>query len=59
MRRLNIAQSTQLRLDSFAAPTRTEVWAGLPEVTKGQVLALLARLVARGVVSGTGEEETA
>ncbi len=58
MRRLNIAQSTQLRLDSFAAPTRTEVWAGLPEVTKGRVLALLARLVAR-VVSGTVEEEMA
>ena len=59
MRRLNIAQPVQLRLVSLAAPDPTEVWDGLPEVTKGRVLALLARLVARGVVSGTVEEEMA
>lgn len=57
MRRLNIAQPVQLQLDPFVAPTRTEVWAGLPEVTKGRILALLARLVTRGVVAGDRQEE--
>lgn len=57
MRRLNISQPVQLRLVSLDAPTRSEVWAGLPEVTKGRVLALLARLVARGVVM-EGEEKS-
>ena len=57
MRRLNIAQPVQLRLVSLAAPDPTEVWDGLPEVTKGRVLALLARLVARGVVVSDHDEE--
>lgn len=50
MRGLRIAPPVQLRLVPFVAPRRSEVWAGLPEATQGQVLALLARLIARGVV---------
>ena len=57
MRRLSIARPVQLRLASFAAPIRNEVWADLPAATKGNVVALLARLVARGVVAGDGNEE--
>jgi hypothetical protein len=57
LRRLNITQPVQLRLVSLAVPAPTEVWAGLPEVTKGRILALLARLVARGVVAGADGEE--
>jgi hypothetical protein len=58
LRRLRIAPPVQLELVHAAAPTRNEVWAGLPEATQGQVLALLARLIARGVVdAGTDHEE--
>lgn len=57
MRRLNIARPAQLRLDPFDAPGPSEVWAGVPEVAKGQIVVLLARLVARGVVAGGHEEE--
>ena len=57
LRRLSIARPVQLRLASFAAPIRNEVWADLPAATKGNVVALLARLVARGVVAGDGNEE--
>jgi len=50
LRRLRIAPPVQLRLVPLVAPRRSEVWAGMPEATQGQVLALLARLIARGVV---------
>ncbi len=58
MRRLKIAQPVQLRLVHSVAPTRREVWAELPEATRDRVLALLARLIARGVVTESegGEE---
>jgi hypothetical protein len=38
-------------------PFRREVWAGLPEATQGRVLALLARLIARGVVDVDSNDE--
>jgi hypothetical protein len=59
MRGLKIAQPVQLRLVFFAAPEPLQLWAGLPEVTQGRVLALLARLIARGVVVGSEAEEEA
>jgi hypothetical protein len=59
LRRLNIAQPVQLPLDPSVAPTHSEVWAGLPEVMKGRILALLTRLVTRGVVVGDQQEEIA
>jgi hypothetical protein len=57
LRRLRIAPPVQLRLVPSAVPFRREVWAGLPEATQGQVLALLARLIARGVVDADADHE--
>ena len=51
MRRLRIAASVQLPLPLPAARTRAEeLWHTLPEAAQAQVLALLARLIARGVL---------
>ncbi|MGH7732181.1 MAG: hypothetical protein ACREOE_00405 [Gemmatimonadales bacterium] len=51
MRRLRIAAPVQLALvlgeEAMTAPL---VWPGMPEQTQTEVLALLARLIARGVV---------
>jgi hypothetical protein len=52
MRRLRIAAPVQL---SLIAPTgearsRAELWALLPQAAREQVLVLLARLIARGVL---------
>lgn len=57
MRRLRIAPPVQLRLVPSVVPFRREVWAGLPEATQGRVLALLARLIARGVVDADRGQE--
>lgn len=57
MRGLRIAPPVQLRLVPSAVPFHREVWAGLPEATQGQVLALLARLIARGVVDVDSNDE--
>ena len=57
MRRLRIAPPVQLQLVRPVVPAPAEVWAGLPEATQGQVLALLARLIARGVVDADTDEE--
>jgi len=57
LRRLRIAPPVQLRLVPPAVPERREVWAGLPEATQSQVLALLARLIARGVVDADIDTE--
>jgi hypothetical protein len=55
LRRLRIAASVQLPLPLPAARTRAEeVWPMLPEAAQAQVLTLLARLIARGVLD---EEE--
>jgi hypothetical protein len=57
LRRLRIVASVQLSLPLPAARTRAEeLWATLPEAARTQVLALLARLIARGVLD---DEEAA
>ncbi|MGH9058414.1 MAG: hypothetical protein ACRDZY_02700 [Acidimicrobiales bacterium] len=57
MRRLRIAAPVQLALvlgkETMAAPL---IWPGMPEHTQTEVLALLARLIARGVIA---DEEVA
>jgi len=56
MRTLRIAQPALTR--GFPACHR-EVWAGLPEAARRQALALLARMIARGVLdTGTRGEES-
>lgn len=57
MRRLRIAPPIQLQLVPSAVPARLEVWAALPEATRGRVLALLARLIARGVIDVAADSE--
>lgn len=51
MRRLRIVAPIQLPLPLPAGPVRgEELWPTLPEAARAQVLALLARLIARGVL---------
>jgi hypothetical protein len=51
MRALRIAPARQLALfGTSAAPGRC--WDGLPEHARAEVLALLARIIARGVLAG-------
>jgi hypothetical protein len=52
MRALRIAPARQLAL--FAGPPGPAAghWDGLPEQARAEVLALLARMIARGVVAG-------
>ena len=51
MRRLRIVAPVQLPLAlPEVAPTAAERWSCLPEAARVSVLALLARLIARGVV---------
>jgi hypothetical protein len=50
MRRLRITAPVQLSLP--VEPTRPEqLWSTMPEEARARVLALLARLIARGVVA--------
>ena len=59
MRRLRIAPPVQLALamgDEGSAPA--VVWAGMPEEAQAQVLVILARMIAAGVVGETGMEAT-
>lgn len=57
MRRLRIVAPVQLPLDlpGVVMPT-ADRWLLLPDATRAQVLGLLARLIARGLVEGTQEE---
>lgn len=60
MRTLRIARPARLALtgDSPPGPHR-EVWAGLPEAARRQALALLARMIAKGVIdTGIRGEES-
>ncbi|MDQ6615607.1 MAG: hypothetical protein M3083_12910 [Actinomycetota bacterium] len=58
MRRLRIATPVQLELVvQPRAQGRPEVWGGLSEAAQVRVIALLARMIARGVVGDAGEEE--
>lgn len=57
MRRLRIAAPVQLTLVLGEETVRPAlVWPGMPDQAQTEVLALLARLIARGVVA---EEEVA
>jgi hypothetical protein len=54
MRALRIAPARQLALfGSRGAPGG--LWDGLPEHARAEVLALLARIIARGVVASDGQ----
>ncbi len=54
MQRLRIVASTQLRL-CMGDEDMTGRWDDLPEQTRVSVLALLARLIAKGVVNDEGD----
>jgi hypothetical protein len=57
MRRLRIAAPAQLSLilPTGQVPGGLELWAGLPDATREQVLVLLARLIARSVIADDRE----
>lgn len=56
MSRLRIAPPAQLELvPGPSSAARPQVWAGLSEAAQGRVLALLARLIAKGVVDVADE----
>jgi hypothetical protein len=59
MRTLRIARPAQLALTGGLPARHREVWAGLPEAARRQALALLARMIARGVLdTGMPGEES-
>ncbi len=59
MRTLRIARPAQLALTGGLPARHREVWAGLPEAARRQALALLARMIARGVIdTGIRGEES-
>lgn len=53
MRLLRVAGPCQLSLGLSDLPVSANRWQGLPEENRGQVLALLARLIARGALIDT------
>jgi hypothetical protein len=59
MRRLRIAAPLQLSLTLSLSevPRGPQVWALLPDAARQQVLVLLARLIARGVIAGDDPQE--
>ena len=59
MRMFRIARAVPLALAGEAPVRHREVWAGLPEAARRQALALLAAMIARGVIdTGIGGEES-
>lgn len=52
MRALRVAPPCQLALPISDGPSPVDQWAALPEPQRAQALALLARLIARGVIEG-------
>lgn len=52
MRALRIAPARQLALFTDPASPGGGCWDGLPEQARAEVLALLARIIARGVLAG-------
>ena len=58
MRTLRIARPAQLARAGGMPALHREVWAGLPEAARRQALALLARMIAKGVIGAgiRGEE---
>jgi len=58
MRTLRIARPAQMACTGLPARHR-QVWAGLPEAARRRALALLARMIARGVIdTGMPGEES-
>jgi hypothetical protein len=55
MRVLRIAPARQLALFAGQAGPEAGQWQGLPEQARAEVLALLARIIARGVVAGDAQ----
>ncbi len=59
MRTLRIARPARLALAGGMPAPHREVRAGLPEAARRQALALLARMIAKGVLdTGIGGEES-
>ncbi len=59
MRTLRIARPAGLGLAGGSPAPHREVWAGLPEAARRQALALLARMIAKGVIdTGIRGEES-
>ncbi len=59
MRTLRIARPAQLALAGGFPARHREVWASLPEAARRRALALLARMIARGVLdTGIRGEES-
>ena len=58
MRTLRIARSAQLALAGGGPALHREVWAALPEAARRRALAVLARMIAKGVLEAgmPGEE---
>ena len=54
MRALRIAPARQLALFAGQPGPAGGHWDGLPEQARAEVLVLLARMIARGVVAGDG-----
>ena len=54
MRALRIAPARQLALFAGRPGPAAGHWDGLPEQARAEVLVLLARMIARGVVAGDG-----
>ncbi len=55
MRVLRIAAARQLALFGGQPGPAAGCWDGLPEQSRAEVLALLARMIARGVLAGDGQ----
>jgi hypothetical protein len=55
MRVLRIAPARQLALFAGPAGPPAGQWHGLPEQARAEVLALLARIIARGVLADDGQ----
>jgi hypothetical protein len=58
LRALRVAPACQLALDVDQTVTSAECWQRLSEETRAQVLTLLARLIARGVIADEGGADT-
>ena len=59
MRTLRIAGPAQQALTGGSPAPHREVWAGLPEAARRQALALLAQMIAKGVIdTGIRGEES-
>jgi hypothetical protein len=55
MRVLRIAPARQLALFAGKSGPGAGHWDGLPEQARAEILALLARIIARGVLAGDGQ----